>query len=142
VHLEPEFKSRAIDVTEDLTIGRLAQRVGLATSAIRFYERTGVLPAAARVSGQRRYGEDAVRRLEVLKIAQQAGLSLDEARLLLQSADAGTPTFEALRELAERKLPEIDALIARAQEMRGWMLAASDCSCTSFDVCDLFATGA
>jgi MerR family redox-sensitive transcriptional activator SoxR len=123
---------------ETLTIGQLAQRVGLATSAIRFYERTGVLPAPTRVSGQRRYGPDAVRRLEVLEVAKRAGFSLDEAKLLLQTADAGTPTFAALRELAERKLADIEALIARAQTMRQWMLTATDCSCTSLDVCALF----
>ena len=123
---------------ETLTIGQLAQRAGLATSAIRFYERTGVLPPADRVSGQRRYGPDAVRRLEVLEVAKRAGLSLDEARLLLQSADAGTPAFEAVRELAERKLPDIEALIARAENMRAWLRAATDCSCTTLDVCALF----
>jgi MerR family transcriptional regulator, redox-sensitive transcriptional activator SoxR len=121
-----------------LTIGQLAQRVGLATSAIRFYERTGVLPQPERVSGQRRYGPDAVRRLEVLEVAKRAGFSLDEAKLLLQSADAGTPAFEAVRALAERKLPDVEALIARAQNMRSWLLAATDCSCTTLDVCALF----
>jgi MerR family transcriptional regulator, redox-sensitive transcriptional activator SoxR len=126
---------------ETFTIGQLAQRAGLATSAIRFYERTGVLPEPARVSGQRRYGPDAIRRLEVLEVAKRAGFSLAEAKLLLQSADAGTPAFEAVRELAERKLPDIEALISRAQEMRTWMLAATDCSCTSLDVCALFDTG-
>lgn len=127
---------------ETLTIGQLAQRVGLATSAIRFYERTGVLPQPERVSGQRRYGPQAVRRLEVLEVAKRAGFSLDEAKLLLQSADAGTPAFEAVRELAERKLPEIEAVIARGQQMRSWMLAATECSCTSLDVCALIDRGA
>ena len=47
-------------------------------------------------------------------------------------------TFEALRELASRKLPEVDALIERAQAMRTWLLTATDCSCTSLDVCALF----
>ena len=121
-----------------LTIGRLAQRFGLNTSAIRYYEREGVLPEPARVSGQRRYGPEAVKRLEVLEVAKRAGFSLDEARLLLQSSEAGDPAFEALRELARRKLPEVDALIARAQAMRAWLLTATDCSCTSLDVCALF----
>ena len=123
---------------ETLTIGQLAQRAGITTSAIRFYERTGVLPQPERVSGQRRYGPEAVRRLEVLEVAKRAGFSLDEAKVLLQSADAGTPAFEAVRDLAERKLPDIEALIARAQEMRAWMLIATDCSCTTLDVCALF----
>jgi MerR family redox-sensitive transcriptional activator SoxR len=122
-----------------LTIGQLARRAGINTSAIRYYERVGVLPPAARESGRRRYGEDAVRRLEVLDVAKRAGFSLGEARLLLERVDAGTPAFEAVRELAERKLPDVDALIARAQAMRSWLLAATDCSCESLDVCALFA---
>ena len=125
-------------MNETLTIGQLAQRVGLNTSAIRYYEANGVIPEPARVGGQRRYGPDAIRRLEVLDVAKRAGFSLDEARVLLQSADAGTPAFEAVRALAAHKLPEVEALIARAQEMREWLVTATDCSCTSLDVCALF----
>jgi MerR family redox-sensitive transcriptional activator SoxR len=103
------------------------------------YERVGVLPEADREHGQRRYGPDTVRRLEVLEVAKRAGFTLDEARLLLERCDAGSPAFESLRELAARKLPDVDALIARAQTMRAWLLTATDCSCTTLDVCDLFA---
>ena len=95
-------------------------------------------PSRRACSGQRRYGPDAVRRLEVLDVAKRAGFSLDEARVLLQSAEAGTPAFEALRELAADKLPDVEALIDRAQAMRAWLLTATDCSCTSLDVCALF----
>jgi MerR family redox-sensitive transcriptional activator SoxR len=123
---------------DTLTIGQLAKRFGLNTSAIRYYEANGVLPEPARVSGQRRYGPDAVRRLEVLDVAKRAGFTLDEARVLLQRADAGTPAFEALRELASQKLPEVEALIQRAEAMRTWLLTATDCSCTSLDICALF----
>lgn len=121
-----------------LTIGQLAQRFGLKTSAIRYYEANGVLPEPARKSGQRRYGPAAVRRMEVLDVAKRAGFSLDEARVLLQSAEAGTPAFESLRALATRKLPEVEALITRAQAMRNWLLTATDCSCTTLDACALF----
>jgi MerR family redox-sensitive transcriptional activator SoxR len=123
-----------------LTIGQLAQRFGLRTSAIRYYEANGVLPAPARESGQRRYGPDAVRRMQVLDVAKRAGFCLDEARVLLQSAEAatGTPAFESLRELAARKLPEVEALIIRAQAMRTWLLTATDCRCATLDVCALF----
>ncbi len=127
---------------ETMSIGRLAQRFGLKTSAIRYYEARGVLPQPARQSGQRRYGADAVRRLEVLDVAKRAGFSLDEARVLLQSADGGTPAFMSLRELAARKLPEVEALITRAEAMRDWLLIANDCSCTTLDVCALFEPGA
>jgi MerR family transcriptional regulator, redox-sensitive transcriptional activator SoxR len=79
-----------------------------------------------------------VRRLQVLEVAKRAGFSLNETKVLLQTADAGTPASASLRELAARKLPDIEAHIARAQAMRDWMLAATDCSCQSFDVCALF----
>lgn len=127
-----------MDGASKLTIGQLARRFSLNTSAIRYYERVGVLPEPDRESGRRRYGADAVRRLEVLEVAKRAGFTLDEARLLLRRTDSGSPAFEAVRELAARKLPELDALIERAQAMRSWMLTASDCSCTTLDVCALF----
>ena len=97
-----------------------------------------MIPEPARVSGQRRYGPEAIRRLEVLEVAKRAGFTLDEARVLLQKADAGTPAFETLRDLAAHKLPEVEALIERAQAMRAWLLTATDCSCTSLDVCALY----
>lgn len=124
-----------------LTIGQLARRFGLNTSAIRYYEANDVLPEPRRESGQRRYGPDAVRRMEILDIAKRAGFSLADARLLLQSASAGSPASESLRELAARKLPEVEALIARAEAMRAWLLTATGCSCTSLDVCALFEPG-
>jgi hypothetical protein len=56
----------------------------------------------------------------------------------MQSAQAGTPAFESLRALAARKLPEVEALIERAEAMRAWLRTATDCSCTSLDACALF----
>jgi len=125
-----------------LSIGQLARRFGVNTSAIRFYEARGVLPEPRREGGRRRYDAAAVRRMEVLDIAKRAGFSLDEARVLLQGADAGTPAFESLRALATRKLPEVEALIARAEATHAWLLLATGCSCTSLDVCALFEPGA
>ena len=92
-----------------LTIGQLAQRFGINASAIRYYEANGVLPEPTRVGGQRRYGDDAVRRMEILEMAKRAGFSLSEARILLQRADAGSPAFESLRELARKDFVAADA---------------------------------
>jgi MerR family redox-sensitive transcriptional activator SoxR len=121
-----------------LTIGQLAERFGLKTSAIRYYERVGVLPEPEREHGHRRYSVETIRRLQVLDVAKRAGFSLDEARLLMEGGEAGTPAFESLRALAARKLPDVEALIARAEEMRSWLLTATDCSCQTLDVCGLF----
>jgi MerR family redox-sensitive transcriptional activator SoxR len=117
----------------DLTIGEVARRAGLKTSAIRYYESRGLLPEPERVAGHRRYGDDTLRRLRVIDVAKRAGFSLDEARVLLTDGDG-----EHLRALAERKLPEVDDLIARAQAIRAWLVTASGCRCDTLDVCALF----
>jgi MerR family redox-sensitive transcriptional activator SoxR len=138
VRREPHFKSRAGMDEPTLTIGEVARRAGLATSAIRYYERAGVLPPAERVGGRRTYRPGAVRRLGVVAIAQQAGFTLAEIRELLDGTDTGAPAGEMLRALAERKLPEVEALIARAEAMRAWLELARECGCPSLDVCALF----
>jgi MerR family redox-sensitive transcriptional activator SoxR len=116
-----------------LTIGELARRTNRRTSAIRYYEEIGLLPAPERVSGQRRYTHDAVRTLAIIDTAQLGGLTLEEIKSLL----AGDAT-EELREIAERKLPEVDALLARAQVVREWLAAAARCECPTLDDCCLF----
>jgi MerR family transcriptional regulator, redox-sensitive transcriptional activator SoxR len=121
-----------------LTIGQVADRAGIRTSHIRFYERVGVLPQPERVGGQRRYDEDVVHRLSIIDVAQRAGFSLDEIKRLIRPdthvADAG----ERMRALVEGKLPAIDALIARGQAVRRWLEVASACECSTVDVCSLF----
>lgn len=127
--------------TATLSIGEVAEKAGVNVSAIRFYEREGLLPTPERVSGQRRFGEDAVQRLGIIDVAKQAGFSLDEVRVLLTSIDQGSPAHEQLQALAARKLPEVDALIERAQAMRGWLTTASECGCESLESCALFVGG-
>jgi MerR family transcriptional regulator, redox-sensitive transcriptional activator SoxR len=122
-----------------LTIGQVAAAVGLNASAVRYYERRGVMPKAARASGQRRYRPDAIARLRTIQAAQQLGLSLTEITQLLAGADDGE-SAEVLRELADRKLPEVEALIEHAQAMKGWLELAAECRCASLDICDLFAS--
>ena len=127
-------------LTEDgatLTIGQVAKRAGVRTSAIRYYESVGVLPEAERVSGQRRYGPEIVERLGLVGAAQQAGFNLDEIAELLRSSDRGRAS-ESLRELAERKMPEVDALIQRAESMKQWLELAASCGCNTLEACALF----
>jgi MerR family transcriptional regulator, redox-sensitive transcriptional activator SoxR len=125
-----------------LTIGQVARQAGLKTSAIRYYESVGLLPEPPRESGQRRYDGDTLRRLQVIDVAKRAGFSLDEARVLLATGNGGPPAHAQLRDLAERKLPEVDELIARAQAMRAWLLTARGCECETLDVCALFEADA
>jgi len=121
-----------------LSIGEVADRASVSVSAIRYYERNGLLPEAERVSGQRRFTEETVQRLGIIDVAKQAGFSLGEVGVLLTSIDEGTPAHEQLRALAKRKLPEVDALIEHAQAMRDWLTTASSCGCESLAGCGLF----
>ncbi len=124
-----------------LSIGEVAERAGVNVSAIRFYERQGLLPEAERIGGRRRFGEDAVRRLGIIAVAKRAGFSLEEVRALLSSIDRGAPAHEQLQALAARKLPEVDALIEKARGMRDWLTAASSCACETLESCALFELG-
>jgi MerR family redox-sensitive transcriptional activator SoxR len=119
-----------------LTIGEVADQAGMRASRIRYYESIGVLPAAERVSGMRRYTPDVVRRLGIIDVAQRGGFTLEEIRELLRT-DNG-PADERLRRLAERKLPDIDELIKRANAVRRWLEMTSACECETLDVCSLF----
>jgi MerR family redox-sensitive transcriptional activator SoxR len=121
---------------ERLTIGEVSRRSGVKAATVRYYESLGVLPEPDRVAGQRRYTADVLRRLTIVDVAQRAGFSLAEIAELFAAADA--PAFEQLRALAERKLPEIEALITRAQAVQRWLEVASACECLTLDVCGLF----
>jgi MerR family transcriptional regulator, redox-sensitive transcriptional activator SoxR len=119
-----------------LRIGEVAERAGLRKSAIRYYEEIGLLPQAERVSGQRVYDPTVFRRLALIDVSQRAGLSLDEIRDLI---DAGSePISEHLQALAAKKLPDVEALIERAEAMRDWLRTAEGCSCQTIDECGLF----
>ncbi|MGI8920074.1 MAG: MerR family transcriptional regulator [Solirubrobacteraceae bacterium] len=121
-----------------MTIGEVAARASVRSSAIRYYEEIGVLPEPARVSGQRRYTIDVLRRLTIIDVAQRAGFNLDEIRELLATSDGHGAAHESIRALAEQKLPAIDALIERAQAVRKWLEVATACECSTLDVCGLF----
>jgi MerR family redox-sensitive transcriptional activator SoxR len=125
-----------MDESSTLKIGDVARAAGVRKSRIRYYEQIGLIPEAPRISGQRRYTPAVLRRLAVIDVAQRAGLSLDEIRELLEIGS--DPVSPALRTLAERRLPEIELLIARAEQVRAWLQTATRCECETIDDCALF----
>ena len=120
------------------SIGDIAQRVGLSTSALRYYETLGLLPEPERASGRRRYGEDTLDRLAMIDVAQRAGFTLREAKLLLDGLEAETPATDEWRELAQRKLDELESLAARTKAMRNLLQTASTCECLQLDDIEAF----
>ncbi len=119
----------------ELTISEVAKRAGIRTSAIRYYESVGLLPLPRRVSGQRRYHTDILRRLAFIQAAQAVGFSVAEMRTLLHELDEDTPVSARWQVLAKQKLAEVDVLIQRAQSMRRMLEQGLDCSCSDLEQC-------
>lgn len=120
---------------DGINIGEVARRAGLHTSAIRFYESAGLLPRPQRVSGWRRYDSGVVDRLRVIRAARDLGFALDEIRTLLNGFPTNTPPPARWRSLAQKKLPEVEAMIQRATDMKYLLEAGLRCECVSIEAC-------
>jgi MerR family redox-sensitive transcriptional activator SoxR len=105
-----------------LTIGELAQRAGVATSAVRYYERRGLLAADTRRSGQRRYRTSSLRLLVFIRMLQDAGLSLDDIEGVL-----GAETVGQWKAIARDRLSALDAELSRLQRARDYLAGALLC---------------
>jgi DNA-binding transcriptional MerR regulator len=121
-----------------LTIGELARRAGVTTSALRYYEELGLLPAPARVSGQRRYPESAARLVAAIGLYSDAGFTLAEQKALLAT---GASTRGDRGQLMRRKLAELDEQIARAQAVRDAIRHGLRCPHDDIAQCPNFNAG-
>jgi MerR family redox-sensitive transcriptional activator SoxR len=119
----------------NITIGELARMAGLQTSAIRYYEKIGLLPKTKRIGGQRRYEAGALNYLEVIDVAKRAGFRIDEIRHLFHGFRKGIPAFRRWQLLAQRKITEMDELIARAKKMKLLLQKADRCKCLDLEDC-------
>lgn len=123
---------------ERLTVGEVARRTGIASSAVRYYESIGLLPPPERQGGWRRYEPDVVDRIGLIRASTDAGFKLDEVRVMLRAMELGEAN--PLAELARAKLPELEASLARLQGIVEIMRAACHCRCPSLAACaPLFA---
>jgi DNA-binding transcriptional MerR regulator len=118
-----------------VAIGELARRTGVAASALRYYERLGLLSCAQRAGGKRLYTESAAERVALIRLFQSAGFTLAEIGRLV--AD-GSLDREGFGQLAERKITELDARIADARQAKKLINHALQCphpdvlTCPSF----------
>lgn len=120
-----------------LSIGEVAKRTGIRTSALRYYEEAGILRAPARVSGRRCYDPDVIRRIDVLRFAQQAGFTLQEIKMLFHGFGSETPPSARWQALARAKLQELDALAKRIKRMRRALELGLKCGCVRVEDCSL-----
>jgi MerR family redox-sensitive transcriptional activator SoxR len=124
-------------VDRHLTIGELAKSTGVATSALRYYEQLGLIPAPARVSGHRRYPETTVALVGVILLLRDVGFSLRESKALLASR---TEAVDGWRRLAQRKLANLDERIAKAQTAKEAITHALHCPHDDIATCPNFAS--
>ncbi len=121
-----------------LSIGELAARSGVATSALRYYEAEGLIEATRSEGGQRRFARETLRRVSFIKVAQEVGLSLDEIREALHSLpERRTPTDKDWERLSRTWRPRINAQIHMLERLRDRLDGCIGCGCLSLRVCKL-----
>ena len=121
---------------ERLTIGELAARTGVATSALRYWEDVGLLRRPVRVSGQRRYPPSTVGLVGLILSLQDVGFTLREVKALIGSRSRAV---DGWRDLAELKLAELDERITKAQEARTAIAHALACKHEDILTCPKFS---
>jgi MerR family redox-sensitive transcriptional activator SoxR len=130
--------SRAVS-DETLSIGEVADRSGIAPSALRFYEAEGLVLATRSGGGQRRYERDVLRRLAFIRVAQRVGLTLDEVRAALATLpDQRTPNARDWATLSRAWQPRLDEQIAMLVGLREQLTSCIGCGCLSLRACALY----
>ena len=124
------------------TIGEIARRTGVATSALRFYEEHGLIASERNPSGHRRYHADAIRRVSFIRTAQRVGLSLSEiAQALATLPNDRTPTAGDWDRLAASWRARLDEQIGVLVRMRDQLASCIGCGCLSLESCGLWNPG-
>lgn len=125
--------------SKGLSIGALADRTGLAVSAIRYYEAQGLLAPWRNAGGQRRFERADIRRLSFVMIAQQFGFTLPEIRDLLSDLPGKrTPTPQDWAEISTTFRSRLDARIDTLQQLRDNLDGCIGCGCLSLPKCKLY----
>lgn len=125
---------------QTLTIGAVARQAGLTTSAIRYYESAGLLPAPLRVRGQRRYSLDVFVRLAIIRAGRELGFSIADLRELFREFPDDITASARWHRVAERKLAQLDELISRSERVRSELRDTLECGCETFAGCSLLSS--
>jgi MerR family redox-sensitive transcriptional activator SoxR len=123
---------------QELGVGEVAARSGVAVSALHFYEKKGLIRSLRTPGNQRRYGREVLRRIAVIKVAQRAGIPLARIRDALDALPEGrTPTVADWKRLSRRWRDDLDARIARLTGLRDSLDGCIGCGCLSLKACPL-----
>ena len=125
-------------MASELTIGELSARSGVATSALRFYERQGLIAAQRTDGNQRRYDRATLRRVALVQAGRAAGIPLTRIRTALETLPTErTPSRRDWERLSRGWRADIDERIATLEALRGRLDTCIGCGCLSIDRCDL-----
>ena len=118
-----------------MKIGELAERSAVNSSAIRYYEKMGLLSAPHRVGGQRRYSSDALDRVLLIRFATEMGFTLAETKVFLHGLKSDAPVGPRWKKLAHRKLQEVLRNMQRERRLKSLLEHLLDCRCGTLKVC-------
>ena len=126
----------------ELTVGQIAERSGVAVSALHFYERQGLISSRRTTGNQRRYRRDTLRRVAFIRVAQRVGMSLADIKAALDSLPEGRPPGKAdWQRLSNSWRSELDHRIAQMEKLRDELTGCIGCGCLSLKICALANPG-
>ena len=129
-------------MVDELTVGELSVRSGVAVSALHFYEKKGLISSRRTSGNQRRYRRDVLRRVAMVRIGQRVGIPLAEiAEVLATLPEGRVPTRRDWQELSERWQARLDARIRDLQHLRDDFGGCIGCGCLSLDHCPMANPG-
>ena len=132
----------SVDISKPLTVGELAERTGVATSALRFYEERGLLYPERSDSGHRRYPRYLARRVAFIIFAQRVGLTLEEIRAELDKLPADrVPGREDWGRLSRTWSTRIDERIEELKRLKVGLTGCIGCGCLSLESCAILNPG-
>jgi len=111
-----------------MSIGEVARKMGLRPSAIRYYEKLGLIAKAPRAGGRRQYDDRVIERLAMVRFAKHVGFSVAEIKVLLDGVE-GRPPTERWRKLAAEKVAQVDEFVSRAGSIRKLLSETLDFQC-------------
>jgi MerR family transcriptional regulator, redox-sensitive transcriptional activator SoxR len=124
----------------EMTIGEVAKQAGVRTSTLRYYETIGILPPAQRINGRRRYDSSVLQTLSIVQTAQQAGFTIAEIRVLVNDILLRAAPSGDWEQLAQRKLQEVETLLAQVQSMKRLLEEVLQCEFQQLADC-IYVTG-
>ena len=129
-------------IAQELSVGEVARRSGVAVSALHFYERKGLIRSLRTAGNQRRFGRDVLRRLAVIRVAQRVGMPLEAvAHAFAALPENKTPTRAEWAKMSARWRAELDQRVEELLMLRDQLTDCIGCGCLSLKRCRLANPG-